>query len=80
VLYAHHLPPTLQTPSQSGAAVRGSLREMLDNYEREIIVDALKNARGNRARAARNLGITERIMGLRVNKFNIASRQFRASR
>ena len=78
VLYAHHLPPTLQTPSQSGTALRGSLREMLDNYEREIIIDALKNARGNRAKAARNLGITERIIGLRVNKFNLDSRQFRA--
>ncbi len=78
VLYAHHLPPTLQTASQSGTALRGSLQEMLDNYEREILIDALKSARGNRAKAARNLGITERIIGLRVNKFNLDSRQFRA--
>ncbi len=77
VIHGHHLPPTLQTAEESGTAASGSLPEMLDNYERELIVDALKNARGNRAKAARALQISERIMGLRVEKFGLDARRFR---
>jgi transposase-like protein len=39
--------------------------------EREMIVEALKSARGNMAEAARKLGISERIMGLRVARFRV---------
>jgi DNA-binding NtrC family response regulator len=45
--------------------------------ERELILDALKNFRGNMTRAAKALGITERIMGLRVKKYGIDPRRFR---
>ena len=47
--------------------------------EREIIIDELKRSRGNMAKAARSLGITERIMGLRVAKLGIDPAQFRLS-
>ena len=77
VIHGHHLPPTLQTAEASGTAFRGALQETLDNVERELILDALKSARGNMAKAARELGITERIMGLRVGKHNIDARRFR---
>jgi len=36
-----------------------------------LIVDALKMNKGNRAAAARQLGLTERIMGLRVEKYGL---------
>ena len=49
----------------------------MDDVERELLIDALKSARGNRAQAARTLGISERLMGLRVRKHNIDSRRFR---
>ena len=39
--------------------------------------DALKTARGNMAKAARSLGLTERKMGLRVQKHNIDARRYR---
>ena len=77
VIHGHHLPPTLQTAEASGTSLRGTLQETLDNVERELLLDALKSARGNTARAARELGITERIMGLRVRKHNIDARRFR---
>jgi Nif-specific regulatory protein len=78
VIHGHHLPPSLQTAEESDTRPRGTLQEMLDNYEREILLDALKSARGNRARAARALGVTERIMGLRVQKHGLDARRFRA--
>ena len=71
VIHGHHLPPTLQTADASGTAPSGSLQGTIDAIERELIQDALKWARGNMARAARSLQISERIMGLRVRKFRI---------
>jgi Nif-specific regulatory protein len=79
VIRAHHLPPTLQSAETTGASYTGSLSEKLESVERELIIEALKEARGNMARAADNLGITERIMGLRVKKYSVDYRDFRNS-
>jgi Nif-specific regulatory protein len=80
VIHGHHLPPTLQTGEGSGTRIDGTLEQMLENYEREIIVEALKDSRGNRAKAARALGVSERIMGLRVEKYSIDAKRFRVKR
>jgi len=77
VIHARHLPPTLQMPSPAPAEDKGTLRTVLDAVERDLIVDALKASRGNKAKAARALGITERLMGLRVKKHGIDPRRFR---
>jgi Nif-specific regulatory protein len=71
VIHGHHLPPTLQTAEASGTTPNGSLRGTVNAIERELIQDALKWAKGNMARAARSLQISERIMGLRVRKHRI---------
>jgi Nif-specific regulatory protein len=78
VVHGHHLPPTLQTAEASNTPMVGTLDETIERVEREMIIEALKNARGNRAEAARHLGITERLMGLRVRKHNINPKMFRA--
>ncbi len=80
VIHGHHLSPTLQTAEASGTWHTGTLQESLDELERELILDALKSSRGNRAKAARALGISERLMGLRVQKHGIEPRRFRTSR
>ena len=79
VIHGHHLPPTLQTAEASGTQIQGGLQDLLANYERELLLEALKMSRGNRAKAARSLGITERTMGLRVGRYGIDSRRFRTS-
>jgi Nif-specific regulatory protein len=78
VIHGHHLPPTLQTAEASGTVPRGTLRAAIERVEKELIVEALKTARGNMAAAASALGITERIMGLRVRRYAIPARRFRA--
>ena len=78
VIHAHHLPPTLQMPKAAGITRGGTLESVLDNVERDLLIDALKASRGNKAKAARALGITERLMGLRVNKHGIDYRRFRS--
>ncbi|MGC8660455.1 MAG: nif-specific transcriptional activator NifA [Desulfomonilaceae bacterium] len=79
VIHSHNLPPTLQTAEASGTIHSGSLDATLDTVERDLIVDALKAARGNRAKAARALGLTERVMGLRVMKHGIDTKRFRTT-
>lgn len=78
VIHGHYLPPTLQTAEASGTAPPGDLPAILEAEEKEMILDALKSSRGNRARAARALGISERVMGLRVKKYGLEPKKFRA--
>jgi Nif-specific regulatory protein len=80
VVHGHHLPPTLQTAEASGTVVKETLEATLDNVEREMLIEALKNSRGNMAKAAYALGITERVMGLRVRKHGIEPKRYRAAR
>ncbi len=80
VIHGHHLPPTLQTAEASGTVPRGTLAATLERVERELVLEALKSARGNMAAAARALGITERIMGLRVQYYRIDARRFRGGK
>jgi Nif-specific regulatory protein len=77
VIHAHHLPPTLQTAEVSGTLPRQSLEEALGLYEKDLILDALKSSRGNRAKAARLLHTTERIIGYAVRKYSIDPARFR---
>jgi Nif-specific regulatory protein len=77
VIHSHHLPPSLQSAESTNTQLRGTLDESLDNLERELILDSLKSTRGNMAKAAKLLGITERVMGLRVRKHQIEARAHR---
>jgi DNA-binding NtrC family response regulator len=63
----------------SGTGLTRTLPEALEALEREMILDALKSSRGNMAKAARALGISERVMGLRVKRLGIAPKRFRTS-
>lgn len=75
-LHPHHLPPTLQTAEQVGTPPKGSLKSLVETYERDLISDALKSARGNMAQAARSLEATQRIFGYKVHKYNINPKQY----
>lgn len=77
VIHGFHLPPTLQMSGETAPGDRSTLQAALDGVEREMILDSLKNHRGNMAAAARELGLTERIMGLRVKKHSIDPLSFR---
>lgn len=77
VIHGYHLPPTLQTAEGSGTVTRTSLEQAVQAYEKEMIMDALKTTRGNRARAARMLDTTERILGYKVEKYKIDCKRFR---
>jgi Nif-specific regulatory protein len=77
VIHGYHLPPTLQTAQATATVSNSTLEAAMDSFEREMILEALKDARGNMARAARALGLTERMMGLRVKKHAIDPKSHR---
>ncbi|MCE1273136.1 MAG: sigma 54-interacting transcriptional regulator [Chlorobiaceae bacterium] len=77
VIHGYHLPPSLQTAESSGTPYTGSLQQKLDAIENEMIIEALKRTKGNMSRAAAQLGLSDRIMGLRMKKFGIDYRKFR---
>ena len=80
IILLEHLPPAIQ---QSAAAppdtaaippLPGSLDEALEDWERRMILDALRQAGGVQARAAKILGISERSLWYRVKKLGIQVR------
>jgi Nif-specific regulatory protein len=77
VVHAHHLPPTLQTAEMSGTMISQPLHDAVGAYEKDLIMDALKSGRGNRARAARLLQTTERILNYKVRKHAIDYQRFK---
>jgi Nif-specific regulatory protein len=76
VVHAHHLPPTLQTAESSNTGTNQSLDEIVAAVEKDALQDALKQARGNRALAARLLRTTRRIFNYKVRNYGIDWRRF----
>jgi Nif-specific regulatory protein len=77
VVHPHHLPPTLQTAEASGTMQNVSLADAVAAYEKNLIQDALKTARGNASKAAKILQSTERIISYRIRKLGIDRDRFK---
>ncbi|ATB44182.1 nitrogenase (molybdenum-iron)-specific transcriptional regulator NifA [Cystobacter fuscus] len=75
-IHGHHLPPTLQTAEASETVTNTSLADAVQQFEKDLILDALKTTRGNRAKAARLLRTTERIVNYKVSKYDIDCSRF----
>jgi len=71
VIRSEHLPPSLQMIKKTQAVATRSLTQIIENIERELIVDALKKSGGRQRKAANDLGITERILGYKIKKYHI---------
>ena len=79
VVQPEHLPPaiqrsTAQPPAGAAPVLAGPLDEALENWERQMILDALRQGGGVQARAAKILGISERSLWYRVKKLGIQVR------
>lgn len=77
VIRAHNLPPTLQTAKSSNTENKGTLNAVMERVEKQLIVEALTSTLGNGTKAAKMLGITERIMGLRIKKYDLDMRRYK---
>jgi len=77
VIHSYHLPPTLQTGEESDTVPSQSLEEAVGKLEREMLIDALKNTRGNMAKAAALVKLTERKFAYKAGNYGIDFRQYR---
>jgi len=68
---AEHLPPSLQTAVAPGVSAGTTLTGAVENLEREMILEALKSTHGHQGQAARQLGITLRMLGYKIQKYAI---------
>jgi Nif-specific regulatory protein len=76
VIHGHNLPPTLQMPESDHPERDGTLQTQVQLLERDLIVDALKCTSGNMAAAARQLGITPRMIRYKVKNLGIDYQKF----
>jgi len=68
-----HLPPTILRKKYLKALdERGSLQSMMDDIEKEILVDTLKKTGNNKAQAARRLQIDRTALYKKIRKHGIA--------
>jgi Nif-specific regulatory protein len=76
VIRAYHLPPTLQTAESSNTEATLSFGEAVDQFEKELLIEALKKAKGNMFQAAKDLRESYRIINYKVKKHNIDPKRF----
>ncbi len=77
VVHSYHLPPTLQTGKESDTVPTLSLEDAIANLEREMIIDSLKNTRGNITVAAKILQTTVRKFAYKAQKYGIDYKHYR---
>ena len=67
-IHGYNLPPSVQNAGMGASAERES---RIEAAEFEYIVEALKTTHGNITHAAKDLGMTRRMLGLRIAKYKI---------
>ncbi|WP_068769769.1 sigma 54-interacting transcriptional regulator [Termitidicoccus mucosus] len=76
-IHAYHLPLALQTPVFAAKNIPNGMEARLAAIEYEMLVEALRLHHGNGSKAAMELGLTRRTMGLRMAKYKLDYRDFR---
>ncbi len=77
IIHGYNLPPSLQDTIISWTHEKSILESKIAAVEYEFIIEALKNSQGNVSVAAKELGLTRRMLGLRMEKLNIEYKIFR---
>ena len=77
VIRTNNLPASLQTATGTKTMQSGTLDIILGKIEKQIIIDALTSTKGNSTKAAEQLGITERMMGIRTKKYDIDTKRYK---
>jgi Nif-specific regulatory protein len=80
IIDEENLPKTIRGTHQGRPAAPSTLAQAVEQLERQMIADALRESEGNLARASRRLGTTERILRYKVNKYDLRSLCSRSGR
>ncbi len=76
VIRSEHLPPSLRMADTDAIPRPGSFQEIIENQEKELVIDALKKSRGYQKKAAAVLGLTERIFNYKIQKYGITPKSY----
>lgn len=79
VIRTYHLPPSLQTAESSATDTNLSFCDAVARFEQELLVDALKKAKGNMLQAARDLRVSYRIVNYKVKKYALDAKKYSLS-
>jgi Nif-specific regulatory protein len=78
VIRSEHLPPSLQMVDTDTTTQTGTFQEIVENKEKELLVDALKKSRGRQKKAAEFLGLSERIFNYKIKKYGVHPKEGKA--
>lgn len=73
----YHLPPTLQTAESLHGRNPLSFAAAVENFERELIIDALKQSNGNQTKTAQLLDSSLRIINYKIHKYGIRAEDYK---
>ncbi|MBF0378589.1 MAG: sigma 54-interacting transcriptional regulator [Desulfamplus sp.] len=76
-IHSYHLPPSLQTGKTSHTLAPITMDQAVANLEREMIIDSLKNTRGNIKKAAELVATTVRIFAYKASKYGVDYKDYR---
>ncbi|MDP2644798.1 MAG: sigma 54-interacting transcriptional regulator [Desulfobacterales bacterium] len=77
VIHSYHLPPTLQTGTESDTLPTLSMEDAVANLEKEMLIDGLKNSRGNISLASKMLKTSVRKFAYKAKRHDISFRNYR---
>ncbi len=79
ILRMHHLPSNLQLFDEDPDApsTRLSFEEAVANFEKELIIEALTETKGNQTKAAKLLNTSLRVINYKVKKYKIDTSAFK---
>ena len=77
VIYGYLLPASLQRNSANIAKrEKDTFKMLVQSYETSLIIDALKEAKGNQTQAAMILGTTKRVIQYKIQQYGIDYRKY----
>lgn len=81
VIKGHDLPRILPQATRLKSSVRkfGTFENLVASYEKELIIEALKDCKGNQTNAANLLQTTKRVIQYKIDKYEIDYRKYRKS-
>jgi Nif-specific regulatory protein len=79
VVEESHLPKAIRGAGGASFPGRPTLARAVEQLERQMIADALRESQGKLARAARMLGTTERVLVYKVKKYGLRGSRARSS-
>lgn len=77
-LECHHFPNLALVEEEDDSPRNNLLKELVDRYERQVLIESLKQHQGNQKNTAIALGVARRTLLYKLSKYKINSRDWRS--